>query len=85
MALNHKRIGGNVGAGGGIRLFTYATEDTRAEVEAAAYFNELYLTVKVGDTILVNSSDELLQVTIQAVDTDAHTVTAVTTMSEGGA
>lgn len=83
--LNHKNIGGNLGAGGGIRLLTYKTDDTRATVEGAGYFNGLYLTVKVGDTILVNSSDELLQVTVQAFDTEAHTVTAVTTMSEGGA
>lgn len=83
--LNHKNIGGNLGAGGGIRLLTYKTEDARATVAGAGYFNDLYLTVSIGDAILCNTSDELLLVTVQAVDTEAKTVTAVTTMSEGGA
>lgn len=84
MALDHKNIGGNLGAGGGTRFLTYKTEDTRAEVEAAGYFNDLHLTVKVGDGILINAEDQLFQVIVLTANTAAKTVTTRTTQSEGG-
>ena len=84
MAFNHKAMSGNLGAGGGTRFLTYTTEDTRATVEAANYFNEAHLTVKVGDGILVSSSDEVFQVIVLTADIVGRTVTASTTMSEGG-
>ena len=59
MALNNKALGGNLGAGNVVRFMTYKTDDSRATVEGAGYFDDLYLTVKENDTILVNSSDEL--------------------------
>lgn len=84
MPLNIKAVSGNIGAGNTSRLMNYLTDDDRATVEGAGYFNEMYLTVKENDTILVNSSDELFQVIVKEADIVAQTVTTQTTMSEGG-
>ena len=84
MAFNNKVMSGNIGAGGGTRLFTYATPDDRATVETAGYFNELHLTVKSGDAILVKAVDEAMLVSITKTDITAKTVLHKTTMSEGG-
>ena len=84
MALDIKKLSGNIGAGGGTRFLTYSTSDDRNAVEAAGYFNALYLTVKAGDAILVNAVDEAMLVSITNTDTVAKTVTFKTTMSEGG-
>lgn len=66
MALNIKNME-TAHAGKGLKIWTYATTDTKATVKGAGYFNGAKNLLQVKDKLVIGASDAVFEAKVSAI------------------
>lgn len=77
MAFTIRNLENHAGSGGGVKLFSYSTTDSKATVKGAGYFNDASLSMAVGDRVMIHASDADFDAHVSANSAGVVTIAAV--------
>ncbi len=77
MAFDIQYIQNLSGSGKGIKVFTYSTDDNKATVKGANYFDTAADLLAVGDRIEIHASDADFDAHVSAISSGAVTIAAI--------
>lgn len=78
MALALQNLENHSSSGGGTKLFTYrTTDDNKAAVKGAGYFNDAADLLAVGDRILIHCTDADFDCHVSAISSGVVTIAAI--------
>lgn len=81
MAFDIQKLENHAGSGGGVKIFTYNSTDSKATVKGAGYFNTAADLLTVGDRIMIHASDADFDAHVSAISAGAVTIAAIDTFA----